>query len=248
MLIEHGARYARQAALPQIGWRGQEKLAAATVVVVGCGGVGTVAAGLLTRAGVGHLRLVDDDIVELADLSGQILFDEKDAEARRPKVLAAAQRLRAANSTIRIESVVARLTSTNADRLLRGAHLVLDGTDNDATRHLINKVCVRRGIPWIFATVMESCGLTMNIVPGETPCFACIFGNPGYGAPSQGEEKGLLPAITHIVASIQVGQAIKLLLRDSSYSRDLLYIDAWEPFLERIAVRGSQGACRVCGR
>ena len=240
-------RYSRQATLPQIGWRGQERLAAATVVVVGCGGLGTVAAGLLARAGVGHLRLVDSDHVELANLAGQVLFDEEDAQAGRPKALAAAERLRAANPTICVEPVVARLTSTNADRLLRDAHLVLDGTDNDATRHLINRICVKRGIPWVFAAVMESYGLTMNIVPGETPCFACIFGNPGRATSGQRQEKGLLPAITHIVASLQVGQAIRLLLEDDSYSRGLLYIDAWEPVLERLVVKGSRTECRICG-
>ena len=248
MLTEREERYSRQAALPQIGWHGQERLAAATVVVVGCGGLGTVAAGLLARAGVGHLRLVDSDHVEFANLAGQVLFDEKDAQAGRPKALAAAERLQAANPTICIEPVVARLTSANADRLLKDAHLVLDGTDNDATRHLINRTCVKRGIPWVFAAVMESYGLTMNIVPGETPCFACIFGNPGRGTSGQGQEKGLLPAITHVVASLQVGQAIRLLLGNGSYNRGLLYIDAWEPVLERIMVKGPQGACRVCGR
>lgn len=247
MLIEHGERYSRQATLPQIGWRGQERLAAATVVVVGCGGLGTVAAGLLARAGVGHLRLVDSDRVELANLAGQVLFVEEDAQAGRPKALAAAERLRAANPTICIEPVVARLTRTNADRLLRDAHLVVDGTDNDATRHLINRTCVKRGIPWVFAAVMESYGLTMNIVPGETPCFACIFGNPGRGTSGQRYEKGVLPAITHIVASFQVSQAIKLLLGDSSYSKGLLYIDAWEPLLERLVVKNSERGCRICG-
>lgn len=246
MLIEHGERYSRQAALPQIGWRGQERLAAATVVIVGCGGLGTVAAGLLARAGVGHLRLVDSDRVEFANLAGQVLFDEGDAQAGRPKALAAAERLQAANPTISIEPVVARLTSVNADRLLRDAQLVLDGTDNDATRHKINRVCVKRGIPWVFAAVAESYGLTMNIVPGETPCFACVFGNPGRGISGQRQEKGVLPAITHVVASLQVGQAIRLLLGDGSYNRGLLYVDAWEPVLEKIEVRGPQRGCRVC--
>jgi adenylyltransferase/sulfurtransferase len=247
MLIESGERYSRQAALPQIGWRGQERLAAATVVVVGCGGLGTVAAELLARAGVGHLLLVDDDSGELANLAGQVLFNEEDAQARRPKALAAAERLRVANPTICIEPVVARLTPANADRLLRGAHLIVDGTDNDATRHLINRICVKRGIPWVFAAVTESYGLTMNIVPGETPCFACLFGNPGRGTAGQGQEKGVLPAITHVVASFQVSQALKLLLGDGSYSRGLLYIDAWEPSLESLKVKSLQGGCRTCG-
>jgi len=247
MFTKCGERYSRQAALPQIGWRGQERLAAATVVVVGCGGLGTVAAGLLARAGIGHLRLVDSNRVEIANLAGQVLFDEEDAQAGRPKALAAAERLRAANPTICIEPMVARLTSANADRLLKDADLVLDGTDNDATRHLINRICVKRGIPWVFAAVMESYGLTMNFVPGETPCFACIFGNPGRRTSGQRQEKGVLPAITHVVASLQVGQAIRILLGEGSYSRGLLYIDAWEPVLERAAVRSPERGCRICG-
>jgi molybdopterin/thiamine biosynthesis adenylyltransferase len=247
MTIKCEERYSRQAALPQIGWCGQTKLAAATVVVVGCGGLGTVAAGLLTRAGVGHLRLVDSDRVETANLAGQILFDEADAQSERPKALVAADRLRAANPTVCIEPVVTRLTSANADRLLEDAHLVLDGTDNDATRHLINRTCVRQGIPWVFAAVMESYGLTMNIVPGETPCFACIFGNPGRENSDQRQEIGLLPAATHVVASFQVSQALKILLGEGDYSRGMLYIDAWAPLTEGLAVRGPQGACRVCG-
>lgn len=246
MPIERGERYSRQATLPQVGWQGQERLAAATVAVVGCGGLGTVAAGLLARAGLGRLRLVDSDHVELANLAGQVLFDEEDARARRPKALASAERLRAANPTICIEPVVARLTSANADRLLKDAHLVLDGTDNDATRHLINRICVKRSIPWVFAAVMESYGLTMNIVSGETPCFACIFGNPGRRTAGQRYEKGVLPAITHIVASFQVSQAIKILLKDGSYNKGLLYIDAWEPLLERLAMKSPEKGCRIC--
>jgi len=248
MPTEPGERYARQTTFPQIGWRGQERLAAAIVVIVGCGGLGTVAAGLLARAGVGRLRLVDGDCVELSNLAGEVLFDEEDARARRPKAQAAAARLRAINSTICIEPVVARLTSTNADRLLRDAHLVLDGTDNDATRHLINRVCVARAIPWIFAAVRESYGLMMNIVPGETPCFACIFGGSDEGLSEREGGKGRLSSIAHIVASLQVGQAIKLLLGDGSYNRGLLYIDAWEPLLERVVVKGSQEVCGICGR
>jgi adenylyltransferase/sulfurtransferase len=246
-------RYRRQATLPQIGWSGQAKLTAATVVVVGCGGLGTVAAELLARAGVGRLHLVDDDYVEIVNLGGgQALFEEEDAGAKRPKVLVAAERLRATNSTIHVEPVVNRLTSANADELVRGAQLILDGTDNDATRHVINRVCVKQGIPWVFAAVAESHGLTMNIVPGETPCFACVFGTPGRQnldrCLANKQEKSLLPTITHIVASLQVGQAIKLLLGDEDYSRDLLYIDAWDPLLKRVVLKEQLGNCRVCGR
>lgn len=246
-------RYRRQATLPQIGWRGQARLATATVVVVGCGGLGTVAAELLARAGVGHLHLVDDDYVEVVNLGGgQALFEEEDASAKRPKALVVAERLMAANSTIHVEPVVTRLISTNADEILRGAQLILDGTDNDAARHLINRVCVKQDIPWVFATVAESHGLTMNIVPGETPCFACVFGTPGRQnlgrCLANKQEKRLFPTITHIVASLQVSQAIKLLLGDEDYSRDLLYIDAWDLILKRVVLKEQLGNCRVCGR
>jgi molybdopterin/thiamine biosynthesis adenylyltransferase len=136
------------------------------------------------------------------------------------------------------------------DQNIRGGtdtHLVVDGTDNDATRHVINRICVRRGIPWVFAAVAESHGLTMNIVPGETPCFACIFGNPGREISDQGQELGLLPAATHIVASFQVSQAIQILLEEGNYSRHMLYIDAWAPLTEGFPVKRSRGTCRVCG-
>lgn len=241
-------RYSRQAALPQIGWHGQERLAAATVVVIGCGGLGTVSAGLLTRAGVGQLRIVDNDHVESSNLAGQILFDEKNARCARPKVLAAADRLGAVNPTICIEPVVARLTYANADRLLGDANLVLDGTDNLATRHLINWICVRRGIPWVYAGVTESFGLTMNVIPGETPCFACVFGNPGCEVSDRFQEKGLLPAATHIVASFQVSQAIKILLGEGDYNKGLLYIDTWALHVERFPVKGLPEVCPVCGK
>jgi adenylyltransferase/sulfurtransferase len=245
MLTGHEERYARQAALPQIGWQGQERLAAATVVIVGCGALGTVAAGLLARAGVGHLRLVDDDSVELSNLHRQDLFDEDDVG--RPKAIAAAEKLRAISSDIVVEPVVARLGQGNAESLLAGSDLMLDGTDNDVARYLINEVCVRQGVPWVFAAVDESYGLAMAIVPGQTPCFHCIFGEPLHlSAPAHGN-KGSLGTVTHIVAAIQVGQAVRLLLGDNHCARGLLYVDAWDPCLESIEVKGPTGGCRVCG-
>ncbi len=243
--------YKRQTTLPHIGKQGRERLAAATVVVVGCGELGTVAAKLLAQAGVGCLHLVDDEYVEAVNIDAQVFLEQEDARVKYPRVLIAAEQLRAVNSTVRVEPVVTRLTSANADRLLRDADLILDGTDNDATRHVLNQVCMKQNIPWIFATVADSHGLTMNIVPGETPCFACVFGNPDGTRSSQGlseQSKELLPTITHIVASLQVGQAIKLLLGDENYSRDLLYIDAWDPLLKRVVLKAQQGDCRVCGR
>lgn len=248
MLGSQVERYCRLAALPELGRSGREQLAAASVVVVGCGGLGTVSAGLLARAGVGHLRLVDDDRVELANLAGQVLFEERDAREGRPKVLAAAERLRAANPTIQIEPALTRLTAANAGRLLGDAHIVLDGTDNDASRHLINRFCVRRGIPWVFGAVAQSYGLTMSIVPGETPCLACVFGSRGRRTTGPEQEKCALPSVSHIVAALQVSQAVRLLLRDAEYPRGLFYIEVWGPVLEKLEVSSPKEGCRVCGR
>jgi molybdopterin/thiamine biosynthesis adenylyltransferase len=247
MLTRQTERYARLVDLPQIGWCGQERLATARVAIVGCGGLGTVSAELLARAGVGHLRLVDDDRVELANLVGQTLFDEEDARTGQFKVLAASRRLCRLNPAITIEPVVARLNARNAGRLIAGANLVLDGTDNDATRYLINGACLKQSISWIFAAVLESYGLTMNVVPGETPCFVCTFGPPARRS-RRSNGKGCLAAATHAVASLQVGQALRLLLGDSGYSRGLMYVDAWEPCLEKLEIKSPPEGCPACGR
>lgn len=247
MLSKHRERYARQMTLPQVGPCGQARLATATVVIVGCGGLGTVSAELLARAGVGHLRLVDDDRVEPTNLVGQTLYDDRDAQADQLKVVAAARRLECINHAIYVEPVATRFTARNADRLIAGADLVLDGTDNDATRYLINSACVRRGIPWIFGAVSENYGLTMNTVPGETPCFVCTFGPPARHSGRNGSGTRCLPAATHVVASLQVSQALRLLL-DGNYSRGLVYVDAWEPEVERIEVKSPSKGCPACGR
>ena len=231
----------------QVGQCDQERLAGATLVIVGCGGLGTVSAELLARAGVGHLRLVDDDRVEPANLVRQTLYDEEDAQAGQLKVVAASRRLACLNPTVHVEPVAARLSTRNADRLIAGADLVLDGTDNDATRYLINSTCLGRGIPWIFGAVQESYGLNMTIVPGETPCFVCAFGPPMPHAGGNGHGPMCLAPATHVVASLQVSQALRLLL-DGRYSRGLVYVDAWEPGLDKIEIKSPAEGCPACGR
>jgi len=246
MFAMHKERYVRQAELAQVGWRGQERFAAARVVIIGCGALGTVSAELLARAGVGRLRLVDDDCVELANLVRQTLYDEEDARTGQPKVMAAARKLSRLNPTVTIEPVVARLNARNAKRLVAGADLVLDGTDNDAARYLINETCVKLHIPWIFAAVLENCGLMMNIVPGVTPCFACVFNRPSRRSGKK-NCKGGLASVTHVVASLQVGQAYRLLLGNDGYSRGLVYVDAWEPSLEKVQIADRREGCPTCG-
>jgi molybdopterin/thiamine biosynthesis adenylyltransferase len=231
MSTERDEQVGRYADLPYLGLNGYERLAACTVSIVGCGSLGMAAAELLARMSVGRLRLVD---------GGHF------------RVLGAAEWLRPVNPAVHVEPVARRLTRENGDELLGDSHLVVDGSDDDAIRHEINRICVRHTIPWIFAAVSDSSGLMMNIVPGETPCFACVFGNPDSQASNQGrrEERKLLPSITSVVAALQVSQAIRLLLGDDGYSRDLLYVDVWKPLLKKASlVKRPRGvaACRVCG-
>ena len=172
---EQQERYSRQILFAGIGEAGQEKLLAASSVLVGCGALGTVAANLLVRAGVGRLRIIDRDFVEPSNLQRQTLFEESDAREALPKAVAAERRLRAINSGVRIEGVVADITPDNALELLSGFPLILDGTDNFETRLLLNDVAISLKVPWIYAAAVGSYGVTMTIRPGETACLACLL-------------------------------------------------------------------------
>src|SRR3982751_233323 len=143
-------RYHRQILLPQIGLARQQRLARSSVLLIGCGALGTVIADQLVRAGVGTLKIVDRDLVELTNLQRQVLFDEADAAASVPKAVAAAKRLEAINSSVRIEPHVVDVHAGNIERLAEGFELILDGTDNVETRYLINDVAVKRDIPWVY--------------------------------------------------------------------------------------------------
>src|SRR5258708_7789751 len=174
-------RYSRQVLFPGIGAAGQRELKARQVVIVGCGATGSVLAALLARAGVGTLRIIDRDYVEPSNLQRQSLFDEADAAESLPKAIAAARKIAAFNSQIVVEPKVADLTPANADELLGGSHLVLDGTDNFETRYLVNDWAVKNSLPWIYTAAVGSYAATLNILPGKTSCLACIFPDPPNG-------------------------------------------------------------------
>ncbi len=171
---EERERYSRQILFSGIGEEGQEKLLASSAVLVGCGALGTVTANLLVRAGLGRLAIIDRDFVEASNLQRQTLFEEADARDAIPKAIAAERHLRAINSGVRVEGIVADLTPDNALDLLGGFPLILDGTDNFETRLLLNDAAVSLGVPWIYAAAVGSYGVTMTIRPGETACLACM--------------------------------------------------------------------------
>ena len=198
--------------MPQIGAEGQEKLARARVLLVGCGALGCTIAEQLARAGIGFLRIVDRDIVELTNLQRQVLFDESDAASALPKAIAAAKRLKQINSSIAIEPHVADLDAGNAESFC-DVDLILDGTDNVATRFLLNEISVKNNIPWIYGACVGTEGRVMTIRPGDGPCLRCIFREP----PAPGElptcdTAGVLGPIAAVVGAMQAMAAMKLIV------------------------------------
>src|SRR5216683_4946735 len=178
MKPELDERYSRQVLFAGIGVEGQLRLLNARVAIVGCGATGSVLASLLARAGVGMLRIIDRDYVEASNLQRQTLFDEADAAESMPKAIAASRKIAGFNSQVAVEPQVSDLRPENADQLLGGVHLILDGTDNFETRYLVNDYAVKHSLPWIYAGAVGSYGITMNVLPGQTACLACIFPDP----------------------------------------------------------------------
>jgi adenylyltransferase/sulfurtransferase len=222
-------RYSRQEIFFPNGQADQRRLIESRVALVGCGALGTVIAGLLVRAGVGFLRIIDRDFIETSNLQRQTLFDEDDVAAALPKAVAAAQKLRRVNSEVEIEPQAIDFEPDNARRLLDDAHLVMDGTDNFEARYLINDVCVRSGKPWIYSAVVAGYGVTMNVRPRRTPCLRCIFPRAGPpGATPTCETAGVIGPIGGLIGSLAVAEALKLLIGAEDKLRPgLLWVDVW---------------------
>jgi molybdopterin-synthase adenylyltransferase len=241
-------RYSRQMLFRPLGRAGQERLAAARVLVVGCGALGSVLANTLVRAGVGFTRLVDRDIVELSNLQRQVLYDEADARDGTPKAVAAARALAAINSTVTIEPVVADVTNDNVEPLLAEVDLVVDGLDNFAARYLINDACVKQGLPWVYAGVVASYGMVMPVVPGEGPCYRCVFPEvPPPGQAQTCDTVGVLGPAVNVVASFAAMEAMKLLV-GAETERALLAVDVWRNSFERLPMPPRDAACPACGQ
>ena len=240
-------RYSRQSRFAPIGEQGQRRIQNATVAIVGCGALGSFQAEALARAGVGRLRIIDRDFVELSNLQRQFLFDESDAREALPKAVAAARRLALVNSEITIEPVVADLTPSNVWDLLEGIDLILDGTDNFETRYLINDAAVRGNVPWIYGAAVGSYGLKLAIVPGQTACFRCVYPDPPKGVQPTCETAGVLGAITAAIAALQVGDALKILARgaDSLVAR-LTTVDVWSGEIRQLDPPARDPSCPCC--
>jgi adenylyltransferase/sulfurtransferase len=239
-------RYSRQILFPEVGAAGQQRLLDARVVVLGCGALGSFAAGALARAGVGRLRIVDRDYVELSNLQRQWLFDQCDVEQSLPKAVAAARKLALINSDIQVEPVVADLITANVDELLGDCDLILDGTDNFETRYLINDYCVSRATPWIYGAAVASYGISMAVIPDKTACLRCVYPDPPSGAQPTCETAGVLGSITALVASLQVSEAVKILC-GAEPSRKITTADVWTGEIRQIVQPDPQEECPACG-
>lgn len=196
-----------------------------TVAIVGLGGLGSHSSEYLARMGIGHLVLIDDDIIEASNLARQGLFTHEDSIQVRLKGDVIKQRLRAINPDITITLHTTRLTSENVEKFLHGVDLILDGTDNLSTRYLINDYCFQIGIPWIYASATASIGTLINFIPGKTPCFRCVFGEVDEDNASCDRNGVILPILT-LMTSFQVTEALKILL-DLAPSLEELRYDVW---------------------
>lgn len=224
-------RYSRQTRFPEIGEVGQRRLAGSRAIVIGCGALGSVIANTLARAGVGFLRLVDRDFLELSNLQRQVLYTEDDVAKGLPKAIAAANHLRQINSDITIEPVLADVTSGNIESLCESMDIILDGSDNFEIRFLINDVAVKHSIPWIYGGCLGADGQTMSIIPGDTACLNCLMlnGPPPPGTTETCDAFGVLSPIINVIASIESLEAIKILSGNlSAVSRNLQVFSMWE--------------------
>jgi molybdopterin/thiamine biosynthesis adenylyltransferase len=240
-------RYSRQVLYPGIGVHGQKRLTQGHVAVVGCGATGAAAASLLARAGVGILTLVDRDLVEESNLQRQVLFDEADARESLPKAEAARRKIAQFNSRTDVRAHVADLVPSNIHTLLGDAAIVLDATDNFATRYLLNDYAVQQGRPWIYAAAVGAYAATMNILPGETACLACLFPKPPAGMVDTCDTAGILNTAVNFAASVEVTEALKFLVgAQDKMRRTLLGRDLWSNDQAEISAAAPRAQCSVC--
>lgn len=250
MVVEKNERYSRQVLFAPIGEKGQRRLMQSSAVLIGCGALGTISASLLVRAGLGSLRIIDRDFIEISNLQRQGLFEESDARESLPKAVAAERRLRAINCDAKIEGVVSDLTPRNAAELLSGYSLFLDGTDNFESRMLINDASISLGTPWVYAAAVGSYGVTFTIRSPETPCLACLLETRGsaasFGAEETCDTTGILNGAASFIASIQATEAMKFLSGNSDALSDrLVSYDVWKNKFQSIQVAKNPG-CRAC--
>jgi molybdopterin/thiamine biosynthesis adenylyltransferase len=245
-------RYSRQIRFTPIGLSGQRRLGDASILIVGSGALGASLAQHMVRSGVGSMRLVDRDYVELSNLHRQILFDEEDARSALPKSVAAVSKLRRINSGVRMEAFVADVNRRNVESLLMGVDLVLDGTDNTETRLLLSDACYTHGIPLVYGGIAGSRGMSAMLVPGENCCLRCLLGEgeptEDHGAALTCDTLGVISPAVELVAALQATEALKWLTGNrKELRRTWLIADVWEFSLKEWSLPPGRDSCPYCG-
>ena len=238
-----GNRYERQITLPEVGQTGQERLINARAAVVGAGGLGSPVLYYLAAAGIGAIRIIDGDTVDISNLNRQIIHTENDLG--REKRQSAKEKLLSLNNDIKVDAVQARLDKINAAELLSGFDIVISCVDNNAARYIINAACINSKTPQINGGVEGFCGYIMSVLPGETPCFQCIFPEPGVSGHITAN-RGVLGAGAGAVGSLMAAEAIKVLLglpvRPCFY-----YVDLLSTQIIPVEAQKTDG-CPICGQ
>jgi molybdopterin-synthase adenylyltransferase len=246
MLTE--GRYSRQVLFSGIGVEGQQRLRESRALIVGCGALGSAQVEALGRAGVGRLRIADRDFVEASNLQRQTMFTEQDAAERIPKAIAAANHISRVNSEIDVEPEIVDVNHSNIERLISGCDVVVDGTDNFATRYLVNDACVKHEVNWIYGAAVGSYGVTMTIVPHQTPCLRCVFEEaPAAASAPTCDTAGVIMPIISIVAAVQVSETLKLLTgRLEDLHKSLMQFDVWRNEWRKINPGSPARDCPTC--
>ncbi len=258
-------RYNRQMLLPGFGEAAQQKLLGSTAVLLGCGALGSVAADMLARAGVGHLVIVDRDFIELSNLQRQVLFDERDVDDAIPKAEAAKRKLAKINSAVRVTAIVDDLNHTNIERHARAADILVDGLDNLETRYLANDFAVKHGVPYVYGAAVGTTGMAFAVMPHSlgkapwektaggslaTPCLRCLFEEvPPPGSSPGCDTVGVLSSAVGIIANFQVAEVLKILSGNfERVNRTLLNLDLWSNELLQLGVNSAydDGNCPCC--
>jgi adenylyltransferase/sulfurtransferase len=241
-------RYSRQILFNGIGKEGQRRLLESRALIVGCGALGSAHAESLARAGVGKLRIADRDFVEFSNLQRQTMFSAHDASERIPKAIAAAKHISQINGDIEVEPQVTDVNHSNVEQLINDCDVVLDGTDNFATRYLLNDACVKHETNWIYGAAVGSYGVTMTIRPHQTPCLRCVFEEapPAASAPTC-DTAGVIMPIISVVAAVQVAEALKLLTgQHEALHRSLMQFDVWRNEWRKINPGRPSPDCPTC--
>ncbi|MFW9986657.1 MAG: ThiF family adenylyltransferase [Candidatus Odinarchaeota archaeon] len=237
-------RYSRFRVLEGIGKDGLHQIFNAKVAVVGIGGLGSVSARQLTSLGIGTLRIVDRDIVEISNLQRQLLYTDKDLG--KPKVEVAMNRLKQINDDVNIEAMALSVTEATAYRVVEGMDVVVDGLDSFKPRYALNRACVRHNVPYVFAGALAGVGNLTTVVPGETACLECIFSGVDEDQPSCATV-GVYPTVLGVVANLQVQEALHVILgKNPLLANQLLVFDITRFRLDQIPIQPNDN-CSVCG-